>query len=647
MLRLFTAALITLGSAVACAAAGAVPADLTPIQSGLDYHSFANVEEFRVTHLELDLRVDPFFKTLRGVAALQVKRLDPNATELILDTRDLNISDVTIKAQDVLGATSKSETTWVSRPFHFEKKDPILGQALVIELPPSKRSTVLVRIDYETSPTAPALQWLTAKQSGGKHTGFFFTLSEPIGARSWIPLQDTPQVRMTYSATIHTSPGVLAVMSAKNDPKAKRSGVYTFDMPEAIPSYLIALAVGDLAFQETGPRTGVYADKSVLKAAVKEFGDTEAMLETAEKLIGPYRFGRYDILVMPENFPASGMENPRLSFVTPTALTGDKSEVAVVADALAHSWAGNLVGNASWRDVWLNEGFAAYIESRIVSAVYGEKPEMMDRALGLRDLTATLAKLDPKDQVLAIDLRGRDPDQAFSAVPYEKGRLLLTALDAKFGREHFDEFLRGYFEHFAFQSISTEQFVAYLKANLLDRYPGIVSRDEVMAWVSGPGLPADAVLPVAGEFAPVDAARTAWLTGALMLKKLKVDSGGWVTQQWQYFLDDMPPALSLAQMADLDRTFEFTKTNNAEIAQSWLLLVIRHQYQPGNPRLEAYLKTVGRRRLIAPLYEELMKTPGGSAQAKRVYALASPGYHPQTAAAIGAIVTPRAEESDE
>jgi len=321
--------------------------------------------------------------------------------------------------------------------------------------------------------------------------------------------------------------------------------------------------------------------------------------------------------------------------------------VAVVADALAHSWAGNLVGNASWRDVWLNEGFAAYIESRIVSAVYGEKPEMMDRALGLRDLTATLAKLDPKDQVLAIDLRGRDPDQAFSAVPYEKGRLLLTALDAKFGREHFDEFLRGYFEHFAFQSISTEQFVAYLKANLLDRYPGIVSRDEVMAWVSGPGLPADAVLPVAGEFAPVDAARTAWLSGALMLKKLKVDSGGWVTQQWQYFLDDMPPALSLAQMADLDRTFEFTKTNNAEIAQSWLLLVIRHQYQPGNPRLEAYLKTIGRRRLIAPLYEELMKTPGGSAQAKRVYALASPGYHPQTAAAIGAIVTPRAEESDE
>jgi hypothetical protein len=297
--------------------------------------------------------------------------------------------------------------------------------------------------------------------------------------------------------------------------------------------------------------------------------------------------------------------------------------------------------------VWLSEGIAAYLESRIVSAVYGERREMMDRVLGLRHLEDTLAKLDPKDQVLAIDLRGRDPDQAFSAVPYEKGRLFFTYLEAKFGREHCDEFLKGYFDHFAFQSISSEQFIGYLQANLLEHNPGIVSREQVMAWVSGPGLPADAVLPVAGEFAPVDAARTAWLAGALLPKKLKVDSGGWVTQQWQYFLDDMPAALSLAQMADLDRTFQFTKTANAEIAQSWLKLVIRHQYQPGNARLEAYLETVGRRGLIAPLYEELMKTPGGTAQAKRVYALASPGYHPQTAAAIGAIVNPHAEESDE
>ena len=624
----------------------AAAADLTPIQSGLDYHSFANTEQFRVTHLDLDLRVDPFFKTLRGTVALHVKRLDPNATELILDSRDLNISDVEVKAQDVLGATSKTETTWVGRPFHFERKDPILGQALVIELPPSKNKTLLVRIDYETSPTAPALQWLTAQQTAGKRDPFFYTQSEPIGARSWIPLQDSPQVRVTYSAKIHTSGGAVAVMSAKPELKDKLAGVYTFEMPEAVPSYLIALAAGDLVFKETGPRTGVYAEKSLVKAAAREFADTEAMIEISEKLFGPYRWGRYDILVLPPSFPVGGMENPRLSFITPTVIAGDKSLVSVIAHELAHSWSGNLVSNATWRDLWLNEGFTDYLESRIVNAVYGEKREMMERVLGLRALEDDFATLKPADQVLAIDLRGRNPGEVFSDVPYEKGRLFLTYLEAKFGREHFDAFLRGYFDHFAFQSIATEQFLAYLQSNLLDRYPGVVSREEVMAWVTGAGLPADAVLPESTEFAPVDAARSAWF-GGQPAKQIKAASAGWVAQQWLYFLNNMPGPLTTAQMADLDKTFDFTHTANAAIGRSWFLLVIRNHYQPGYAKLEAYLQTIGRRKLITPLYEELMKTPAGAAQAKRVYALARPGYHPETVAAIDAIVTPKSEDADD
>ena len=643
MLRSCLAGLVLTGLSLA----GAAAADLAPMQPGLDYHSFANVEQFRVTRLELDLRVDPYFKTLRGVVGLHIKRLDPNATELILDTRDLNVSDVTVKAQDVLGATSKSETTWVSRPFHFQKKDPILGQALVIEVPPSTKPTLFVRIDYETSPTAPALQWLTPRQTAGKKRGFFYTQSAPIGARRGLPLQDTPQVRVTYTATIHTPTDVVAVMSAKNDPKAPRNGLYTFTMPEAVPSYLIALAVGDLAFKETGPRTGVYAEKPLVKAAAQEFADTESMIETSEKLFGPYRWDRYDILVLPPSFPVGGMENPRLSFITPTVIAGDKSLVSVIAHELAHSWSGNLVSNATWRDLWLNEGFTDYLESRIVGAVYGEKREMMERVLGLRELRDDLARLEPADQILAIDLRGRDPDAVFSAIPYEKGRLFLTYLDAKFGRDHFDAFLRGYFDHFAFKSITTEQFAAYLQENLLDRYPGVVSRDEVTAWVSAPGLPDDAVLPVSGEFAPVDQARAAWLGGGLAPKRLKLDSSGWAAQQWLYFLDNMPASLSTAQMKELDQWFEFTHTANAEIGHSWFLLVIRSRYQPGYGRLEDYLQTIGRRKLIAPLYEELMKTPAGAAQAKRVYALARPGYHPETVAAIDAILNPPSEESDE
>ncbi len=539
MTRTLAAALALAFSGGVCAA-GQRAADLGPIDPAFDYHSYANVDQFRTTHLDLDLQVDLTGKTITGAVTLQMKRLDPRATQLVLDTKDLMILDVRQKSTDVLGATAKNQTILVSRPFHLEKPDPILGSALVIDLPPSKHGTETIRIDYETLPASAALQWLTEKQTS-RHKPFLYTESEPIGARTWIPLQDTPQVRATYKAKVHTDDRVRAVMSAENDPKAKRNGEYSFVMPQPVPSYLIALAVGDLEFQETGPRTGVYAEKSMIKAAAKEFADTESMIQANEKMFGPYRWSRYDILVMPPSFPEGGMENPRLSFITPTVIAGDKSLVSVIAHELAHSWAGNLVGNATWRDFWLNEGFTDYMESRIMTAVYGEQRASMEQVLGLKSLQAQLAKLKPADQVLAIDLRDRDPDDGLTDIPYEKGRLFLNYLDAKFGRERFDAFLRGYFDHFAFESVNSEQFMAYLQENLIDRFPGVVTRAQVNAWVLNPGLPADAVLPSTTMFEPVDAARAAWLGGTLAAKQL---GAGWVTQQWLHFLDDMPPTLS-------------------------------------------------------------------------------------------------------
>jgi leukotriene-A4 hydrolase len=647
LLRLSAAGLVLACSArVPSGAAVNVNADLAPLQPGLDYHSFANVEQFRVTHLELDLHVDFVNKVMFGAVALEIKRLDPRATELVLDTRDLDIRDVEEKAINVLGALAKSETTWVSRPFHLDKADPILGSPLVIELPlSSRKATEIIRIDYVTSPTAPALQWLGPKQPAGRHQPLMFTMSEALGARSWIPLQDTPQVRATYSAHIHTPSDLLAVMSAKNDPKVKRTGEYSFDMPEAIPSYLIALAVGDLRFKETGPRTGVYAEKAELSAAAKEFSDAEALLRTGEKLISPYRFDRFDIVVMPPSFPLGGTGNPRAPFISPTVIAGDKSLVSVVARELAHAWAGGLVSNATWRDLWLNEGFADYLESRIMNEVYGERREAMERVLGLRSLRDDLAKLKSQDQALAIDLRDRDPASGFRDARPEKGGLFLTFLDAKFGRERFDLFLRGYFDHFASKSITTEQFLSYLGDNLLDRFPGIVTRAQAMQWVMGPGIPADAVLPSTDAFGPVDAARKVWLDGKLPAKKL--DTRDWVAPQWQYFLGQMPAGLRKDQLADLDQAFGHAWSGNAEVAHNWLLLVIRNAYGPSFPRLEEYLRTIGRGKLITPLYEELMKTPAGAAMAKRVYALARPTYHPRTVAAVDPIVNPRSETQDD
>ncbi|MGP0055471.1 MAG: M1 family metallopeptidase [Steroidobacteraceae bacterium] len=643
--------LIVCGLISACLArvpaAWAVNADerLAPIQPGLDYHSFANVEQFRVTHVDLNLRVDFAHTVLFGAVGLEVKRIDPRATDLVLDTRDLDIRGVSEMATDVLGATAKSQTTWVSRPYHLEKADPILGSPLVIEMPPSKKTRHVIRIEYMTSPTASALQWLTEKQDPHRNHPLMYTLSEPIGTRSWIPLQDTPSARVTYNARIFTPDDVLAVMSAKNDPKAKRNGDYSFAMPDAIPPYLIALAVGDLRFKETGPRTGVYAEYSLMAAATKEFVDAESMIKAAESIAGPYPWDRYDMVVLPPSFPVGGMGNPRLSFISPTIIAGDKSLLGVVAHEVAHSWAGDLVTGATWRDAWLSEGFAGYLQSRIMSQLYGDRIEIMDRVLDLQSLRDGLATRKPDEQVLAIDLRDRDPAGAFNEVLYEKGRLFFLFLDAKFGRERFDAFMRDYFDHFAGKSITTEQFLGYLKTNLLDRYPNIVTADEVMQWVHAPGIPADAVLPATNAFEAVDEARDRWLDGRLPAKKL--DTRDWLTPQWRYFLDHMPATLRKEQLADLDQTFALTRSSNAVVTRSWLMLVIRNGYRPATARLEEYLMVIGRRKLIVPLYEELMKTPAGATLAKRVFALARPGYHPQTAAALDPIVNPAHEGQDD
>ncbi|MHB8719914.1 MAG: M1 family metallopeptidase [Steroidobacteraceae bacterium] len=606
--------------------------------------SFANIEQFRVTHIDLDLRVDVQGKSISGTATLDYKRLDPRAAQLVLDTKDLMVTDVSQKATDVLGATAKSQAPWVSRPFHMGKADPILGSALVIDLPQARKTIESVRIEYETADTAAAPQWLAPNKAGGLHNSFLYTLSEPIGARTWIPLQDTPLVRVTYKAEIHTDSDLLALMGADNDFKAKRNGEYAFAMAQPIPSYLMALAVGNLAFKETGARSGVYADKSLVKAAAKEFADTEAMIAAAERLFGPYRWKRFDILVIGPNFPIGGMGNPGLSFISATAIAGDKSLVSVIARELAHSWSGNLVGNATWRDLWLNEAVSAYLESRIMNEVYGEQRAAMDAVLGLKSLRGDLAGLALKDQVLAIDLRDRDPGLALRDVPYEKGRLFLNFLGAKFGRERFDAFLRGYFDHFAFKSITTEEFNQYLSENLLDRFPGIVAHEQVLAWENAPGIPADAVLPESSALSQVDQARASWLGGTLAAKKLGPD---WGADQWLYFLDGMPATLRTQQLGELDREYGLTRSQNAEIERHWLELVIRTDYRPGYARLEEYLKSVGRRSLIMPLYVELMKTPAGSEFAKRVYAVARPGLHPQTAAALDAIVTPETAEGAE
>ena len=612
---------LALGVSVAYAA----PSD--PIVSGRDYHSFAEPAAFRVTHLDLDLQASFEQKRLSGVADLTVTRVDARAPRLMLDTRDLVIRRVW---------WLKAEKDLVPLHFTLGARDAMLGSPLAIELPPEAGTPDFkVRISYQTRPEASGLQWVEAAQTANRTDPFLFTQSQAIHARSWIPLQDSPQVRMTYTATIRVPPGMRAVMSADNATELESDGIYRFSMPQAIPSYLIALGIGKLEFRATGPRTGVFAESSVVDAAAYEFAQTEQMMQASEKLFGPYRWGRYDLLMLPPSFPFGGMENPRLSFITPTVLAGDRSLTALIAHELAHSWSGNLVTNATWRDLWLNEGFTVYLQGQIMRAVYGDARESMEEVLGLTTLRDQLATLPPSDQVLAIDLRGRDPDDVFSEVPYEKGALFIRWLASRFGTANVDRFLREYFDHFQFQSIATEQFRAYLEANLLTLKPGAVTQAELDEWIFAPGLPKNAVLPRSDAFVRVQQARRNWLGG---MPAADLPGKDWTTHEWVAFLEGMPAKLKPAQLEELDAAFHLTTSGNSEIVFNWLRIAIRNQYPPAWPRLESYLTTIGRRRLIKPLYEDLVKTPAGAERARAIYAKARPNYHPIAVATLDDIV---------
>ncbi|MCW3798032.1 M1 family metallopeptidase [Sphingomonas sp. BN140010] len=619
---LLAASVLTLNAAPAAAqpAPGQQIAPVLLTDDAADPHSFARPREARVSNVALDLAIDFTRRTVGGTATLDLVRRS-NARELVLDRKGYEVHSVADGAGRKLA-------------FRFGRADKDLGTPFIIALRPDTRQ---VRIDYRSRPDASALQWLSPAQTAGKRQPFLFSQGESIENRSWVPTQDSPGIRQTWSARIRVPAPLTAVMSAPAEGVAGSSlqaalptgtRTFYFRMDHPVAPYLIAIAVGDIRFQQLGARTGVWAEPVTLPAAARELTDTEQMVDAAERLFGPYAWGRYDMIVLPPSFPYGGMENPTLTFLTPTFIAGDKSLVSLIAHELAHSWSGNLATNAAWADFWLNEGTTTYAERRIVEALYGPKVARQQVALGIDAMGKAVAEAGgptSADTRLHLDLTGRHPDEGLTDIAYEKGAAFLRTIEAAVGRERFDVFMRGWFTRHAFQPVTSAMFLTDLRRQLIRGDQALERQLQLDRWVYQPGIPANAVPPDPQAFAAVDAA----VAGFPRSGPPAAAWGQWTTDERLRFLQRLPRKQPTAQLAALDRALGLSTTGNSELQFAWLDLAVANRYQPAVPTLERFLLGQGRGKFVRPLYKALAADPTwGRPLAVRIYRQARPLYHP-------------------
>ena len=591
--------------------------EIAPIltsEDAVDVHSYAKPLEARVYHVALDLDVDFDASRIAGTATLDIDARD-DAENIILDSRGLTIEKI---------------ETPDGKPLDFTigESDDALGAPITVKIGKARK----IVITYVAAPDASALQWLPPEQTAGKRHPFLLTQGQAIENRSWIPTQDSPGIRQSWEARIRVPNPLIAVMSApragKPIPDGPDHSIYRFKMDKSVPPYLIAMAVGELKFQPLGLRTGVWAEPETLPAAAAELADTEKMVTAAEKLFGPYPWGRYDMIVLPPSFPFGGMENPTLTFLTPTFIAGDKSLTSLIAHELAHSWSGNLATNANWSHFWLNEGTTSYAEERIVEAVYGEKAYKQAVSLALDSVDAALAQYGPKDEKLAVDLTGRHPDDGLTSIAYDKGAAFLRMLEKETGREKFDAFMKGWFARHSFRPVTSSMFLDEVKSELLGGDEELAKKLELDQWVYGSGLPDNSVAADPEAFAEVDAAVTAFDEGSPPNKEAW---SGWNTAERQRFLSTINRKLPADRLEAMESAFGLDKTGNNEVLFLWLKLAVANRYDPALPKLEEFLTKQGRTKFVAPLFEGLAADrQWGRPIAKDLYPKVRPLYNPIT-----------------
>ena len=567
-----------------------------------DHHSYSKPEVAVVKHLDWSAIVDFDSRIISATASYDINTSN-TADEIIFDIRELDIESITVDG--------------VKSTFTIGEEQEFIGSPLKISITPDTKK---VSISYKTQPGADAFLWVEGENP------FLFTQSQAILARTWIPCQDSPGIRFTYNASVDVPKGLMALMSAVNPTTKTDDGHYDFVMDQPIPSYLLALAVGDVEFRSVGEHTGVYATPDLIDAAEYEFAEMEDLLVAAESLYGKYAWERYDLLVLPAAFPFGGMENPRLTFATPTIIAGDRSLVSLVAHELAHSWSGNLVTNSTWDDFWLNEGFTVYFEQRIMESVYGRDISEMLASLSYRGLVnevSVIMDLNPNDTHLRLHLQGRNPDDGMTAIAYDKGYLFLRMIEETVGRSEFDSFIAEYFSKHAFTVMDTDNFIEYLEDNLLQDAT-IREKVNLTAWIDGAGLPDNCPVIQSDRITAVDKAVAQWSEGELSTDDLAWEN--WLYQERYRFMKNIPESVSVAKLDELNKTFSISSTGNNEVLFAWLEQAILKHHTESYPRLETFLVNVGRRKFLTPLYKAMLDTDQ-TEMAHNIYSLARPNYH--------------------
>ena len=585
-----------------------------------DKHTFSKPNLAVVKHLDLDINVNFETQSISGKASWQIDNVS-KGKEIIFDENTLTITKITLGDEE-------KETQ-----FKLGKEVELHGRPLHITIEPN---TTKVNIYYHTNKGAVALQWLTPQQTADKNKPFLFSQGESIWSRTWIPCQDSPGIRFTYNAKVTVPKDLMAVMSAINPQQKNDTGIYTFKQDKAIPSYLMAIAVGDIEFKSIDNRTGVYAEPSVLKKAAWEFAELGKMVAAAEKLYGPYRWGRYDVLVLPPSFPYGGMENPNLTFLTPGVIAGDRSLTSLLAHELGHSWSGNLVTNATWDDIWLNEGFTTYVEHRIGEAIFGKKESEMQDVLTRKVLDDSMLEfgITNPDTRLKVDLAGRNPDDGISEIPYEKGYNFLKVIEQAVGREKFDIFIRNYFDAHAFKSITTEDFIAYFNENLIKNDKVLADKIKAEDWIYKPGIPTNIVPSVSEDFNAIDVIQKSWRKTGVKGLSQKIKS----TTEKQRFIDYLPEDITPKEMADIDAEFNFTKDGNFVIKRQWFVPAMRSQYTIAYPAIEQFMIATSRTGSLMTLYKQMVKTSEGKIWAKNIFEKAKSGYHATTIQSVESLL---------